>query len=513
MGKAKISVSGQIKTRLNICAGTVAMVTLVSVVSGDIFTSSLKVKRLVQEEAKVLDELKRYIDLQYDRLKTFSNFYTDRVRDINLNGQSKLLEDLHHPNAVYRAIKRFSSDYAQVLGENLESFRRSMATSRVPFEAGVGDIRGASLSLLRLQSVYHLKAMDMAEGDYLGYYGPPLTVQDTFEVGQLAFSESMLNASVEWLNVTLDLLAHPDPDSAIVYTLSPAHVKALMGRVHLYAGNVQMARSYYDEVRFSEPLSGDAQELGVELHSRPRAKPREEMGYFQNFSRLCSLDNRLHVPKPLHPSMICRYREALLPYYRFKEEILSVRPFASVVYNVTSDTESEILKDRVKHQLVRGQIGGSHEGHVSDLRTSDLGWVWDNESPVAAEISLRIKHLTGLEVAQKFPEGPTSAEPFQVVNYGLGGHYEVHLDPFEDGTSPLPALKHSGNRIATFLMYLSDVTRGGSTVFTKADIAVPPIKAFFRLVYGFCDLPLSSSFQGWLDSFDHGIIRFLQHGE
>ncbi|GFO21726.1 prolyl 4-hydroxylase subunit alpha-1, partial [Plakobranchus ocellatus] len=111
--------------------------------------------------------------------------------------------------------------------------------------------------------------------------------------------------------------------------------------------------------------------------------------------------------------MICRYREALLPYYRFKEEILSVVPFASVIYDVISDNETEILKDYVKDSLERGTVGDSNDQSISDIRTSDLAWIWDHDNPVAADISLRIKHLTGLEVEQKFPYGPTSSEAFQ----------------------------------------------------------------------------------------------------
>ena len=63
------------------------------------------------------------------------------------------------------------------------------------------------------------------------------------------------------------------------------------------------------------------------------------------------------------------------------------------------------------------------------------------------------------------PPGPdpcrlnlTSAEELQVQNYGIGGHYEPHFDygrKGEDGAR--------GNRLATFMLYLSDVQAGGST--------------------------------------------------
>ena len=52
------------------------------------------------------------------------------------------------------------------------------------------------------------------------------------------------------------------------------------------------------------------------------------------------------------------------------------------------------------------------------------------------------------------------SEDLQVVNYGIGGHYEPHFD-FARKTEP-DAFKElgTGNRIATILFYLSDVIAG-----------------------------------------------------
>ena len=52
------------------------------------------------------------------------------------------------------------------------------------------------------------------------------------------------------------------------------------------------------------------------------------------------------------------------------------------------------------------------------------------------------------------------SEDLQVVNYGIGGHYEPHFD-FARKTEP-DAFRElgTGNRIATILFYLSDVPAG-----------------------------------------------------
>lgn len=55
--------------------------------------------------------------------------------------------------------------------------------------------------------------------------------------------------------------------------------------------------------------------------------------------------------EPNSPRAVCRFREAVLPYYRFKEEILSVSPFASVIYDFISDAEADHMKDFVRNKV------------------------------------------------------------------------------------------------------------------------------------------------------------------
>ncbi|KAL7983138.1 hypothetical protein Chor_010480 [Crotalus horridus] len=58
----------------------------------------------------------------------------------------------------------------------------------------------------------------------------------------------------------------------------------------------------------------------------------------------------------------------------------------------------------------------------------------------------RAAALTGLNTQHPY------AEYLQVVNYGLGGHYEPHFDHATSRKSPLYRMK-SGNRIATLMIY------------------------------------------------------------
>ena len=109
-------------------------------------------------------------------------------------------------------------------------------------------------------------------------------------------------------------------------------------------------------------------------------------------------------------------------------------------------------------------------------------------------LNQRIHQITGLELE--------TAEELQVANYGLGGHYEPHFDfarvskstqcsTLDQHSRNLELTDHvcqqreekdafkslgTGNRIATWLFYMSDVEAGGATVFPSLDLALWPVK-------------------------------------
>ena len=70
------------------------------------------------------------------------------------------------------------------------------------------------------------------------------------------------------------------------------------------------------------------------------------------------------------------------------------------------------------------------------------------------------------------------AEDLQVNNYGLAGQYEPHVDHSREGEPAYTELRKNnvGNRIATLLFYLNDVTAGGATVFTEVGAVIKPVR-------------------------------------
>lgn len=99
---------------------------------------------------------------------------------------------------------------------------------------------------------------------------------------------------------------------------------------------------------------------------------------------------------------------------------------------------------------------------ISQNRLSKIAWLNDFQDPMIQRVTERVTDMTGLSMK--------SAEHLQIQNYGIGGHYNCHLDYFGPNKHP------KGDRIATTLFYLTTVEKGGATVFPYLKIQVLPVK-------------------------------------
>ena len=70
---------------------------------------------------------------------------------------------------------------------------------------------------------------------------------------------------------------------------------------------------------------------------------------------------------------------------------------------------------------------------------------------------------------------PSQAEPLSIIKYQIGQQYEAHYDTF-DGDKLEQHSPTAGQRVATALLYLTDVQDGGETDFPKLGITIPPKK-------------------------------------
>ncbi|XP_034926889.1 probable prolyl 4-hydroxylase 7 [Populus alba] len=97
------------------------------------------------------------------------------------------------------------------------------------------------------------------------------------------------------------------------------------------------------------------------------------------------------------------------------------------------------------------------ESMESQERTSSGMLIFKTEDEIVNAIEARIAAWTFL------PE--ENGEPIQILRYEHGQKYEAHIDYFVDKANQ----EEGGHRAATVLMYLSDVKKGGETVFPASE--------------------------------------------
>ncbi|KAM7295154.1 prolyl 4-hydroxylase subunit alpha-2 [Ixodes scapularis] len=103
-------------------------------------------------------------------------------------------------------------------------------------------------------------------------------------------------------------------------------------------------------------------------------------------------------------------------------------------------------------------------------RTSSNTWLNDDDAPVAARVNQYLQSLLGLGTLYSKDE----AEKYQLANYGIGGHYVPHHDYLAETLTSRHRL--FGDRVATLMIYMSDVEEGGATVFPSLGVRVSPKK-------------------------------------
>ncbi|KAH7365546.1 hypothetical protein KP509_18G034000 [Ceratopteris richardii] len=142
-------------------------------------------------------------------------------------------------------------------------------------------------------------------------------------------------------------------------------------------------------------------------------------------------------------------------------EVLSWEPRASIYHNFLSKEECEYLISLGKPHMVKSAVIDSITGESknSRVRTSSGAFLRRGQDRIIRDIEKRISDF--LFIPEEHGEG------MQILHYEAGQKYEPHYDYFLDKVS----VKNGGQRLATMLMYLSDVEEGGETVFPSANMS------------------------------------------
>ncbi|XP_026895611.1 prolyl 4-hydroxylase subunit alpha-3 isoform X3 [Acinonyx jubatus] len=414
-------------------------------VRGDTFSALTSVARALAPERRLLGLLRRYLRGEEARLRDLTRFY-DKVLSLHEDSATPV----SNPLLAFTLIKRLQSDWRNVVhsleaSENIRALKDGYEKVEQDLPA-FEDLEGAARALMRLQDVYMLNVKGLARGVFqrvtgsavTDLYSPrrlfSLTADDCFQVGKAGNVSCALSLSREFL------LYSPD--------------------------NKRMSRNVlkYEKLLAESPTRVVAEAV-IQRPNVPHLQTRD------TYEGLCQTLGS----QPTHyqiPSLYCSYETNSSPYLLLqpiRKEVIHLEPYVVLYHDFVNDLEAQKIRGLAEPWLQRSVVASGEKQLPVEYRISKSAWLKDTVDPLLVTLDHRIGALTGLDVQ------PPYAEYLQVVNYGIGGHYEPHFDHATSPTSPLYRMK-SGNRVATFMIYLSSVEAGGATAFIYANFSVPVVK-------------------------------------
>uniref|UniRef100_A0A1A8DPZ6 Prolyl 4-hydroxylase subunit alpha-1 n=1 Tax=Nothobranchius kadleci TaxID=1051664 RepID=A0A1A8DPZ6_NOTKA len=466
----------------------------------DFFTSIGQMTDLLYTEKDLVTSLKDYIRAEESKLERVK-WWADKLDSLSAVATQDPEGFLGHPVNAFKLMKRLNTEWADleslVLSDTTDGFISNLTIQRQHFPTEE-DQTGAAKALLRLQDTYKLDANTISTGNLPGVkHKSQMTVEDCYELGKIAYSDVDYYHTELWMaqalkqldegeestidKVTvLDYLSYAiyqqgEIERALEYTkrlleLDPEHQRA--------KGNVKYFEFQLEKQRKAEEEESKKQPERPKRETPEKRKKKTKKSFSlvpekKKYEMLCRGEG-IKLTPARQSRLFCRYYDNnhnpmyVLAPVKLQDEW--DRPHIVRYLDIISDVEIEKIKQLAKPRLRRATISNPITGvlETASYRISKSAWLTAYEDPMIEKINQRIEDLTGLEM--------DTAEELQVANYGVGGQYEPHFD-FGRKDEP-DAFKElgTGNRIATWLFYMSDVTAGGATVFPDVGAAVWPQK-------------------------------------
>ncbi|CAF0724352.1 unnamed protein product [Didymodactylos carnosus] len=480
----------------------------------ELFTSITHLTHLLNTEVELGKRLEGYLKEEYERLhnvEKFLNVIKDEVR------QAQQDSDHYFGNPVnaYLFIKHLTAEWYAVEDlikpENGKDLIKQIGDDWIfpSFE----DYTGSATALMRLQDTYELNTSQVANGEISSNFkSKKLSARECFDLGRVAYTNNDYYHTLMWMQEALDHLdSEPGNDTTdklaildhLAYATSQQgnieHALALTDEMlnivpdHLRAKNNKI---YYEAIIKNRTLTKqqrkgdlghDDNDLGAKIthieikrstndnFEVKNIRPSDYLEEREIYERLCR-QNTTHLNVARQSKLFCRYRHNNHPRLiiaPLKEELLLDRPEIFLFHDIISSKDIEEIKSLASPKLKRAVVQNpkTAELEAANYRVSKSAWLRNEDSPAVARLTQLIGDATNLSMI--------TAEDLQIANYGVGGHYEPHFDfarvrkkSEKDAFSSLGA----GNRIATWLTYLSNVERGGATVFPVAGARLVPKK-------------------------------------
>ncbi|XP_001867743.2 prolyl 4-hydroxylase subunit alpha-1 [Culex quinquefasciatus] len=467
---------------------------------GELFTALAEMEELMDTESVLIANLENYVSVQESKLTQLRRKILEYQRE-HAEAAKDVGAYLSNPVNAFLLTKRLTTDWREV--ENLMSydvgadFLENVTNYRdvLKFPSDE-DLNGAAVALMRLQDTYNLDTASVARGELNGVqYSTEMSAGDCFELGRQTYLNGDYYHTVLWMREAMDRLSQE-----VNRTTTKADVLEYLAFSTFKQGNVQTAllmtnellelvpnheravgnKAYYEKELEKEArqkaLRGDDGSEDVPVDTTIQIKKETSSLVYDStervlYEQLCR--GEAHRAEADLAKLRCRYVTNSSPFLKIaplKLEEAHLEPYIVIYHEVMSDAEIEVIKRLAKPRFRRATVQNYKTGEleVANYRISKSAWLKDEEHSVVRTVGQRVEDMTGLTM--------TTAEELQVVNYGIGGHYEPHFDFARREEKNAFKSLGTGNRIATVLFYMSDVSQGGATVFPSIRVALRPKK-------------------------------------
>ncbi|XP_037950136.1 prolyl 4-hydroxylase subunit alpha-1 [Teleopsis dalmanni] len=487
--------------RILLCVGLMLCVFDIKSINMEVYTALADMEELLETETVLISNLEGFIKVQQQKLDYLQNKLKEYQRE-HSDATVDRSSYISNPINAYLLTKRLTTDWRQV--ENLMThdvgidFLNNITNYRsiLKFPSDE-DLNGAAVALMRLQDTYQLDTSSVARGELNGIqYSTEMSSDDCFELGRQSYVNQDYYHTVLWMNEAMTRLLDEPRNQTQAFTR--ADILEYLAFSTYKQGNVESALTMTNELLHLIPnhdratgnkvfyekeiakfkaekrVKGDDGSDDTPLSDLPIQKTDPTVFDYSErkaYEMLCRGELK-QSPSDLRP-LRCRYVTNNVPFLKIgplKLEEAFLAPYIVIYHDAIFDNEIELVKKMARPRFRRATVQNSITGELetANYRISKSSWLKTDEDPVIAKIVQRTADMTGLDME--------TAEELQVVNYGIGGHYEPHFDfARREEVRAFEGL-NAGNRIATVLFYMSDVEQGGATVFTTIRIALWPKK-------------------------------------
>ena len=362
------------------------------------------------------------------------------------------------------------------------------------------EVVAGAKGLLSIQHYYNLTSLHLAQG--CGDQDHQLTLEQVLEIGDIAVRSQYLSQGVEWYEQGLDMLNTQeiiDKKRKSKVLASLAGAKEMHDRHIMTSGLLQydsrtknifhtntrpydkdleetqhfisMKKDYDDLVRTSTKDKDLARDY---LTTTPwRFWSSIYVGLDPMRQKLCQGEI------PISYILTCSLLTHGNPYLMlapFKYEEVKSEPWIGIVLDMAYQDEMERVKEEARGKLVTTTLVDFSDDGAGDSytnrRTSKVTYRSEKAMPdPLARWTKRIELATQLDLTSH----KLSSENYQIMNYGLGGAILTHRDSDDtDLTNPVysESWNNGGPRMATVMIWASEVMQGGRTVFSGAQVGV-----------------------------------------